>query len=114
MILSMPLSRVLLIAALAGVFGPACGGEPKEADEPQTAREKMRAEAKNDKDDDDTKDPKAKPWGKWRYSGDRTSCFYRVGPKCYETEKKACKAAGCSKDNCEIEGAAPAHVSCSK
>ncbi|HEY4057107.1 MAG TPA: hypothetical protein VGM39_10890 [Kofleriaceae bacterium] len=108
------LPRVLFIVAASMAFGAACGGTEKDVDEPQTAREKLRAEAKKDKDDDDTTDPKAKPWGKWRYSGDRTSCFYRVGPRCYETEKKACAAAKCSKDNCEIEGAAPAHVSCSK
>jgi hypothetical protein len=104
--------RAILIAAV--LFGSACGADPKEADEPQTAREKLRAEAKKDKDNDDTSDPKAKPWGKWRYSGDRASCFYRVGPKCYDTEKKACAAAKCGKGTCEIEGAAPAHVSCSK
>jgi len=90
----------------------ACGGDGKDADEPQTAREKMRREAKRDKKDKDV-DSAGKSWGKWRYTGDRAECYFRAGQKCFKTEAAACATMRCKKPTkCHAEGAAPARVSC--
>jgi hypothetical protein len=90
----------------------ACGGDSVGADEPQTAREKMRREAKRDKKDKPV-DSTGKSWGKWRYSGDRAECYFRLGQKCYKTEAAACSSARCKKPTkCVAEGAAPATISC--
>ena len=87
--------------------------------EPQTAREKMRAEEKAKRKhgsmDDDAKPPGSKKWSGWRYEGDREDCFFLVGKKCFKSEKAACKAAKCSApEECETEGAGPATVMCKK
>jgi hypothetical protein len=101
--------RLWTFVALLGCAA-ACGSEGKEADEPQTAREKMRREAKKDKDGDDST---GKAWGKWRYSGTRAECFFRTGQKCFKTEAAACSNLRCKKpQKCHAEGAAPAQVSC--
>lgn len=101
--------RSLWLVALLGPLG-ACGGDSNEANEPTTAREKMRREDAKNKDDAPTKS-----WGKWRYKGDAESCFFRVGSKCFKTEAAACSAARCKKPTtCTTEGAAPALVSCKK
>jgi hypothetical protein len=97
----------VLVASAVGV-ATACGGERGDASEPQTARDKLRSEeAASD-------DPGAgKAWGKWRYKGERGSCFFRLGAKCFATEAKACASARCKKPTkCASEGAAPAQVSC--
>ncbi len=92
----------------------ACGGEARDPDDPKTAREKMRREAKRDKKDKPV-DSTGKSWGKWRYTGDRADCFYRLGQKCFKTEAEACAKAKCKKPTkCHSEGAAPAQVSCKK
>ncbi len=104
----MSLRSWCLVLGLVG----ACGGDPKDADEPQTAREKMRAESKRDKDDKPV-DSGGKSWGKWRYTGDRAECYFRLGQKCFKTEAAACSAARCKKPTkCHVEGAAPGQVSC--
>lgn len=85
--------------------------------EPQTAREKMLADEKanKDKDGDDAKPPGSKQWTGWRYQGERKDCFFLVGRKCFKTEKAACGAAKCkAPSKCETEGAGPATLSCSK
>ena len=94
--------RVLLVVLVI-----ACGGSPG-ADEPQTAREKQLLEAKD-------KDPEAsqKSWGKWRYTGDRSKCFFTVKGKCFKTEKAACAAARCkAPKKCNALGAGPATMQC--
>ena len=86
-----------------------------DADEPQTAREKMRREAKREKKSKKDKplDSTGKSWGKWRYTGDRAECYFRFGQKCYKTEAAACSNLRCKKPTkCTAEGAAPAQVSC--
>ena len=86
-----------------------CGGDPKSSDEPQTAREKLRQEARAQGEDEGG----SRNWGKWRYSGDRNSCFFIVGAKCFKTEAAACSMAKCKEPKkCNAEGAAPAQVSC--
>ena len=95
--------RVLIVVLAFG-----CGGAPPTADEPQTAREKI---SKDEKD----KDPDAgqKSWGKWRYAGDRTKCFFTVKGKCFKTEKAACAAAKCkAPKKCNAVGGGPASMQC--
>lgn len=85
--------------------------------EPQTAREKMLADEKanKDTDGDDAKPPGSKQWTGWRYQGERKDCFFLVGRKCFKSEKAACSAAKCkAPSKCETEGAGPATLSCSK
>ena len=108
----MSLRPLWIAALLVSLSGGACGGEGKEAEEPTTAKEKMRREEARSKDKDDAP---TKSWGKWRYKGDAESCFFRVGSKCFKTEAAACSAARCKKPEvCTSEGAAPADVSCKK
>ena len=105
----MSLSLQILLVAAALV---ACGADSsKTSEEPQTAKEKQRREAR-DKGDDE---PTTKNWGKWRYKGDRDSCFFEVDGRCFKTENAACQAARCKKPaRCTTTGAGPAQVSCSK
>ena len=102
----MSLRSSLLLCVLVAI---GCGGDPKSSDEPQTAREKLLQEARANGEDDGA----SRNWGKWRYSGDRNSCFFIVGAKCFKTEQAACQAARCkAPKTCKAEGAAPAQVSC--
>jgi hypothetical protein len=83
--------------------------------EPQTAREKMLAEEKANKDkpEADAQPPGSKKWAGWRYQGDRKDCFFVVGRKCFKTEKAACAAAKCkAPSKCEDDGGGPAVMSC--
>lgn len=102
--------RTIALWIVGGIFGivsAGCGGNSA-ANEPQTAREKQLQENKD-------KDPEAgqKSWGKWRYAGDRGSCFFQVKGKCFKTEKAACTAAKCAAPTkCTSTGAGPAMVSC--
>lgn len=102
---------MLRLAALALVLAmaPACGGGASEADEPQTAREKQYAEAKKNGELDEKPTKK----GGWQFAGDRRDCRYLVGNKCFKSQDKACKAAGCGA-SCAFTGAGPATVSCKK
>ena len=84
--------------------------------EPQTAREKMIAEEKanKDKEEADPQPPGSKKWSGWRYQGDRKDCFFVVGRKCFKTEKAACSAAKCkAPSKCESDDGGPATISCS-
>ena len=97
----MPLRVLLAVLVLA------CGGSQR-PDEPQTAREKQLREAKDN-------DPEAsqKSWGKWRYTGDRSKCFFTVKGKCFKTEKAACVAAKCkAPKKCNAVGGGPAAMQC--
>ena len=87
-----------------------CGGaEPVGPDEPQTAKQKQLADAKAKGEVDS---PNAK-WGKWRYEGDRTECFFVVGRRCFKTENAACQAAHCkAPKKCDAVGGGPATLSC--
>lgn len=105
----------LRLLALAITILVGCGGESMKVKkgEPQTAREKMLAEEKQnptDKDDSGT----GKKWGRWRYQGDRKNCFFLVGNRCYKTERAACGAAKCKAPRkCVANGGGPAMVACS-
>ena len=104
-------SSVLVFALLA----TACGGGSAQSDEPQTAREKLRREARaEDKDAGGDDEGGSKTFGGgWRYKGDRDRCFFIVGAKCFKTEAAACSMAKCkAPKKCRAEGAAPAQVSC--
>jgi hypothetical protein len=93
---------------LVGLLAMGCGASPK-SDEPSTAKEKLRREAKASGEDDG----RAKPWGGWRYQGDRNDCFFTTGRKCFKTENAACQAVRCrAPKKCTSAGAAPATVSC--
>ena len=104
--LARPLA-VLVVAALG------CGGNRGASEEPTTAKEKL-AQDQAAKGHDDAPQG-AKKWGKWRYQGDRTACFYELDGKCFKSEKAACAAAKCkASTRCVSAGAAPAQVSCRK
>lgn len=105
----MSLSSARCLAMVFLLF--ACGGAANTADEPQTAREKQLQEAKRSGELDEGK---TKNWGTWRYSGDRTDCFYVIGRKCFKTKKAACATLGCDKKKkkCSAVGGGPATVSC--
>jgi hypothetical protein len=105
-----PMSPALRIVLACVLVASACGGPNKQADEPQTAREKQLQEARASGEDDQAAN---KNWGKWRYSGDRGECFFQVKGRCFKTENKACQAARCKKpQQCVTTGAGPATVSC--
>jgi hypothetical protein len=97
--------RLALVACLLG-----CSGSPPRTDEPTTARDKQRrdAEAKGEVDRDRGK------WAGWRYTGERSECFFVVGRRCFKTEAAACTAARCANHKCETAGGGPAAVSCAK
>jgi hypothetical protein len=102
----MSLRPFVIVLALLG-----CGGSSKESDEPTTAKEKQRREAKASGEADRS----TRNWGKWRYSGDRDDCFFKVGGRCFKTENRACQAARCRlPKKCTTTGGGPATVSCSK
>jgi hypothetical protein len=106
------------LACLALIAAIACApGKMKvKKGEPQTAREKMLAEEKANKDkrEEDPKPPGSKKWSGWRYQGDRKDCRYVVGRKCFKSENAACQAAKCkAPSSCETEGAGPATMKCS-
>jgi hypothetical protein len=88
----------------------ACSGGPPRTDEPTTARDKQRrdAEAKGELDGRGGK------WAGWRYTGDRSECFFVVGRRCFKTEAAACTAARCGNHKCGTSGGGPAAVSCTK
>ncbi len=108
--------RLISRAVVAVVALVACATESKvKKGEPQTAREKMRAEENANKNpsDGDSKPPGSKKWSGWRYQGDRKDCFFLVGRKCFKTENAACQAAKCkSPATCEPEGGGPATMRC--
>jgi len=106
--------RCLWLAVVVLALG--CGGgnqvRKSSSDEPTTAREKQLLEAQESGEDDAVRGG-GKSWGRWRYKGDRSNCFFVVGSRCFKTEQAACKAARCKKGTeCTSVGAAPATVSC--
>lgn len=111
------LAMVLGLAGLAGFAG--CGGgggasagKSTGSKEPQTAKEKQLQEAKASGEADETGQTS---WGKWRYTGDRSNCFYVAGKKCFKTEATACQALRCkAAEKCKSSGAGPATVVCAK
>lgn len=101
----MSLRPIAVLLVLA--FG--CGSTKPKSDEPTTAKEKQRREAKASGELDSS----TKNWGAWRYSGDRNECFFIVGRKCFKNENQACQAARCkSPKKCNSVGGGPATVSC--
>jgi hypothetical protein len=97
----LPLLALLVLAS-------ACGGA-RPGDEPTTAKEKQRREARANPDES----AGSKKWGGWRYKGDRAACFYSLNGKCFKTENAACQAARCIKPKrCTVTGGGPALVSC--
>lgn len=94
---------------LVGLLAMGCGGSTQ-SNEPTTAKEKLRREAKASGEDDGH----GKQWGGWRYQGERNDCFFTTGRKCFKTENEACQAARCrAPKKCRSAGAAPTTVSCS-
>lgn len=86
-----------------------CGGA-RPGDEPTTAKEKQRREARSNGDES----PGSKKWGGWRYKGDRNQCFFSFNGRCFKTEEAACAVAKCGKKKCTSSGGGPALVACSK
>lgn len=110
-VLPIILAIILGLAAGCGGGGGAGGGRAA-AKEPQTAKEKQLQEAKASGEADATGQT---GWGKWRYTGDRSNCFYVAGNKCFKTEVAACKALSCKAGGkCQSSGAGPATVACAK
>jgi len=101
----MPLRSVLSLLAVLAI---SCGGA-RPGDEPTTAKEKQRREARSD-----DAPQGAKKWGGWRYKGERKECFYSLSGHCFKTEEAACAVAKCAgkKPKCFSTGGGPAIVSC--
>ncbi|MGE3547757.1 MAG: hypothetical protein AB7L28_27770 [Kofleriaceae bacterium] len=100
--------RLLVLACM--LFGCGGGPEPLKPGEPQTARAKLRLEAKKSGELDERKPTTGKGW---RYQGDRDNCFFLVGARCFKSEASACHAARCgSGKKCRTSGAGPVNVSC--
>ncbi len=108
------LSSALVALALAV---SACGSTPPppperknaQGKDPTTAKEKQLLEAKasGDLDDGDAKT------GKWRYQGDRKSCFYLLGGTCFKTQKAACAKAKCkAPQTCTGDAGSPVTLAC--
>jgi hypothetical protein len=109
-------ASLALLVALPVALSCAPGKMTVKKGEPQTAREKMLAEEKANKDkpEPDAQPPGSKKWSGWRYQGERKDCFFVVGRKCFKTEKAACAAAKCkAPSTCENDGGGPAMMSCS-
>jgi len=101
----MSLRAFLPLVALIAV---GCGAA-RPGDEPTTAKEKQRREARANGDEP----AGAKKWGGWRYKGDRDKCFFSLAGRCFKTEEAACSVAKCSgKKKCTATGGGPALVSC--
>jgi hypothetical protein len=113
--MSLRSARLVLVLILGIAAGCGGGGGKRAAaspNEPKNAREKQLLEAKAAGEVDPTGQPS---WGKWRYSGERDSCFYVLGRRCFKSEKAACQAARCKQGlQCESSGAGPATVACVK
>ncbi len=93
---------------LLAVVTLGCGGA-KVSDEPTTAKEKQRREARANGEETTG----SKSWGGWRYKGDRNACFYSFNGRCFKTENAACQAARCGKPKkCATSGGGPALVAC--
>jgi hypothetical protein len=103
----------LILALAAGCGGGGGAGKGRaSANEPQTAKEKQLQEAKASGEADATGQS---GWGKWRYTGDRSNCFFVAGQKCFKTEVAACQTMKCKAgEKCKASGAGPATVSCAK
>jgi hypothetical protein len=101
---------VLALIAL-GCGGAADGGgtTPRSRSSAKRADEQPKA----DYDDENSVGMSGKRVTRWRWKGSRKDCFYVVGNKCFESEKAACKAAGCKRD-CRTDDSAPVQVSCPK
>lgn len=119
--------RMKLAVATALVIAlAACGGKPHvnrapkaiadddtaAADRPKTHDAADRARAEAAENPDEPVSSQGKHWGGWRYQGSRDDCFFVVGRRCFADEKKACAAAKCKNDECEVTGGGPATVSC--
>lgn len=108
----------LLAALAAGLLTlAACGGPPpaKRAKSSSSAKSKGKTPITVvPPQEEDEVDREGKKWKGWRYTGQRDDCYYVVKRKCYTSRKKACKAAGCAKHDCRIDGAGPSRVSCEK
>jgi hypothetical protein len=109
----------LVLAMILGIYlagcgggGGANGGKSSGTKEPQTAKEKQLQEAKASGELDESGQSS---WGKWRYTGDRSNCFFVAGQKCFKTEVAACQAMKCKAGvKCKASGAGPATVACAK
>jgi hypothetical protein len=113
----MSLRSACLVVALILGTAVGCGGggggsgrTSSSAKEPKNAKEKQMMEAKASGEVDGTTQT---GWGKWRYTGDRSNCFYVAGNKCFKTEVAACQAMKCKPtQKCKSSGAGPATLSC--
>ena len=57
--------------------------------------------------------PQGKASG-WRWKGQHQDCFFIFHNRCFAKQAAACRAAGCKEADCDIDGSAPAKVSCRK
>jgi hypothetical protein len=100
-----------ILAAVMLVCAACASSTTPGPDEPTTAAEKQRREARASGD----VDPDTGKWGGWKYEGDREDCFFVVGRRCFRTQEAACNAAKCaSAELCDVVGGGPAAVSCKK
>jgi len=114
-------TAVVLFALLASGCAGARGDSPDSPDSKGDSSSKKHSSGKTpytvvppEEQDESEVDSEGKKWSGWRYKGKRDDCFYVVGRRCYKSQKKACKAAGCATADCRTSGAGPAKVICPK
>lgn len=112
---------VAVAVVVAALIAMSCGSTPKRkgrgtakggGDRDETAAEYQRRKMR-EAGELDEQQPGAGTWGGWKYQGERDTCQYVLGRKCYSKRENACKAAKC-KTKCNVDGGGPAKVSCAK
>jgi hypothetical protein len=124
-----PLATAALAALVALSAVAACGPPPKHGrharslasddgdrgdDRPRTHDAARRARDEAQASGEEPVSSQGKHWGGWRYQGRRDDCFFVVGRRCFDDEKRACAAARCRSHRCKITGGGPATVTCEK
>lgn len=102
------------LVVVVAVLALSCGSTPKRrrgGARDETAAEYQRRKAREAGELDDAEG--GKPWGGWKYQGDRDDCHYVVGRRCFKQRDAACAAAKC-KSTCTVSGGGPATVTCAK
>jgi hypothetical protein len=108
------LGSVILVMAFS--LGPAACGGGGSADSSEPTRQSDTSKGKGIDDGEEDVSGKDKEWGGWQWKGKRDDCFFVYDNRCYDDLDKACKKAGCAKNDkkCETVGGGPAEVKCSE
>lgn len=112
---------VAVAVVVAALIAMSCGSTPKrkgkgkrgDGGRDETAAEYQRRKMREAGELDEQQPDGGTKWGGWKYQGERDTCQYVHGRRCYSKREAACKAAKC-KTKCNVDGGGPAKVSCAK